>query len=54
MNAYPNPCGRLAPRFPLNVRSVPRTNIAPAANATGGTGYDQFAVEDLGADCRRL
>jgi len=54
MNASPNPCGRLPPRTPSIARAVPRTNNRPAANATGGTGNDQFAVERLGADCRRL
>src|SRR5262249_21897710 len=35
-------------------RRPARTNNRPAANATGGAGNDQFAVERLGADCRRL
>src|SRR5262245_52712473 len=35
-------------------RRPARTNNRPAANATGGTGNDQFALKRLGADCRRL
>src|SRR6516165_8464182 len=35
-------------------RRPARTNDRPAANATGGTGDDQFAMARLGADCRRL
>jgi len=27
MNAYPNPCGRLPPRFPIIARAVPRRRI---------------------------
>jgi hypothetical protein len=35
-------------------RRPARTNSRLAANATGGTGNDQFTVERLGADCRQL
>jgi hypothetical protein len=55
MNASPNPCGRLPAAHPNHrPRRPARTNSRLAANATGGTGNDQFAVERLGADCRRL
>src|SRR5262245_29553189 len=60
-------CGRHPyERIPQPLRAAPaalphhrprrpaRTNTRPAANATGGTGNDQFAVGRLGADCRRL
>ena len=60
-------CGRHPyERIPQPLRAAPAalphhrprrpapTNNRPAANATGGTGNDQFAVERLGADCRRL
>jgi len=60
-------CGRHPyERIPQPLRAAPaalphhrprrpaRTNNRPAADATGGTGNDQFAVEPLGADCRRL
>src|SRR5262245_1422593 len=59
-------CGRPYERIPQPLRAAraalppkrplrpARTNNRPAANATGGTGNDQFAVEPLGADCRRL
>src|SRR6516164_7524817 len=60
-------CGRHPyERIPQPLRAAPaalphhrprrpaRTNSRPAANATGGTGNDQFALGHLGADCRRL
>ena len=60
-------CGRHPyERIPQPLRAAPaalphhrprrpaRTNCRPAANATGEAGCDQFAVERLGADCRRL
>jgi hypothetical protein len=39
---------------PHRPRRPARTNNCPAANATGGTGNDQFGMARLGADCRRL
>ena len=51
----PQPLRRPPPRIPMIAARRPaRTNSRPAANATGGTGNDQFAVERLGADCRQL
>src|SRR5215831_8350516 len=60
-------CGRHPyERIPQPLRAAPAalphhrprrpapTNNRPAANATGGTGNDQFAVGRLGADGRRL
>jgi hypothetical protein len=60
-------CGRHRyERIPQPLRAAPaalphnrprrpaRTNNRPAANATGGTGNDQFAMARLGTDCRRL
>jgi hypothetical protein len=49
-------CGRHRyERIPQPLRAAPAApKNRPAANATGGTGNDQFAVEPLGADCRRL
>ncbi|MBV8286924.1 MAG: hypothetical protein JOZ35_08390 [Hyphomicrobiales bacterium] len=60
-------CGRHPyERIPQPLRAAPaalphhrprrpaRVNSRPAGNATGGTGYDQFAMARLGEDCRRL
>jgi len=50
----PNPCGRLPPRIPIIAARRPANEQSPRGQATGGTGNDQFAVERLRADCRRL
>ena len=51
----PTPAGRPPPRIPIiAARRTARTNSRPTADATGGTGNDQFTVERLGADCRQL
>jgi hypothetical protein len=51
----PQPLRAAPAAFPHHrPRRPARTNNRPAANATGGTGNDQFAMARLGADCRRV
>jgi len=51
----PQPLRAARAAYPNHRRAPSRANEqSPRGQATGGTDNDQFAVERLGADCRRL